>query len=117
MTLAPARTPTAAEQPPSPVDLARSTAVQLDPVRQPAVTPELATPARRGPRPRILTRFPIDEYSSYELNSLPDWISSDGRLRTIDEMVDEVFHELGYGRRGAKLMFRLQQIVNARSQS
>jgi len=66
---------------------------------------------RRGPRPAVLARQPIETYATYELDSLLEWISSDGRLRTDDELVDELFRELGYGRRGARIMERLGQIV------
>lgn len=41
---------------------------------------------RRGPRPAIPERTSITQYSPYELVSLIQWASSDGQLRTDDEM-------------------------------
>jgi very-short-patch-repair endonuclease len=77
--------------------------------------PTPAVPARRGPRPAIVGREPIDTYATHELASLLEWIDSDGRLRTDDQLVEELFRELGYGRRGGRIMERLREIVRQRS--
>jgi very-short-patch-repair endonuclease len=57
----------------------------------------------RRPRPRVPTRSSIDEYRPSELLSLVDWIESDGRLRTDQELADEMFNALGFKRRGARI--------------
>ena len=57
----------------------------------------------RGPRPRIPKRANIDEYQPDELISLIDWIESDQRLRTDQELADEMIKALGFKRRGARI--------------
>jgi very-short-patch-repair endonuclease len=57
----------------------------------------------RRPRPRVPTRSSIDEYSQSELLSLVDWIGSDGRLRTDQELADEMITALGFKRRGTRI--------------
>ena len=57
----------------------------------------------RRPRPAIPTRSAIDEYRPGELLSLIDWIESDGRLRTDQEVTDEMIKTLGFKRRGARI--------------
>jgi very-short-patch-repair endonuclease len=57
----------------------------------------------RRPRPRVPTRSSIEEYRPSELLSLVDWIESDGRLRTDQELADEMFNALGFKRRGARI--------------
>jgi len=57
----------------------------------------------RGPRPRIPKRASIDEYRPDELAALINWIESDGRLRTDQELADELVKALGFKRRGARI--------------
>jgi very-short-patch-repair endonuclease len=57
----------------------------------------------RRPPPAIPTRSGIDEYRPSELLSLVDWIESDGRLRTDQELADEMIKALGFKRRGARI--------------
>jgi len=72
------------------------------------------TPAQtRGPKPFLIQRQPIDDYTLRELRSLLTWIVSDGRLRTNDELVEELVNELGYSRRGGRIMQRLQHLVRS----
>jgi hypothetical protein len=69
-------------------------------------TPEIsaASPVNsRRPRPRIPKRANIDEYRATELLSLVDWLESDGRLRTDQELADEMVKTLGFKRRGARI--------------
>ncbi|MBI3695176.1 MAG: DUF4011 domain-containing protein [Acidobacteria bacterium] len=58
---------------------------------------------KRGPRPRIPVRTSITQYSPYELVQLIQWVSSDGQLRTDDEIVTEMVSVLGFSRRGARI--------------
>jgi very-short-patch-repair endonuclease len=62
-----------------------------------------ANSRRPRPRPRVPTKSSIDEYRHGELLSLVDWIESDGRLRTDQELADEMIRELGFKRRGARI--------------
>ena len=57
----------------------------------------------RRPRPPIPKRDSIDEYHPSELLSLVDWIESDGRLRTDQELADEMIKALPFKRRGARI--------------
>jgi hypothetical protein len=57
----------------------------------------------RCPRPPVPTRSSIDEYRPGELLSLVDWIETDGRLRTDQELADEMIKALGFKRRGARI--------------
>jgi hypothetical protein len=60
-------------------------------------------PWNRGTRSGISRRDTITEYSEWELIALIDRIESDGRLRTDEEMIDELLPELGFHRRGARI--------------
>jgi len=57
----------------------------------------------RGVRPYLGQRDTIADYSDWELMSIFDWIESDGRLRTDEEMIDEILPELGFHRRGSRI--------------
>jgi very-short-patch-repair endonuclease len=63
----------------------------------------VVTAGRRAPRPMVPRRSSITEYSVRELTALVEWISSDGRLRSDDEIVAEMVNELGFRRRGARI--------------
>jgi hypothetical protein len=57
----------------------------------------------RGPRPPVEPRENIQQYQKSELVALIRWIRSDGRLRTDDEIVEEMVRELEFKRRGANI--------------
>jgi very-short-patch-repair endonuclease len=57
----------------------------------------------RRMRPNTRRCDTITEYSEGELMALLDWIESDGRLRTDEEIMDELLPELGFQRRGARI--------------
>ena len=72
------------------------------------------TPAElieRAAGPRIRRGLPIDVYSNSELVSLARWIKSDELLRTEDELVTEMMRELGFQRRGSKIVRRLTAAI------
>jgi len=89
--------------------------VVTTPTREVPPAPQPTVAVHRGPRPRILAAQPIETYTSRQLTSVLDWIESDDRLRTDDELVEELFRELGYRRRGPKIISRLQETVSQRS--
>ena len=66
----------------------------------------------RRPRPRVPTRSSIDEYRPNELLSLVDWIESDGRLRTDQELADEMVKALGFKRRGARIDEAIRKAIS-----
>jgi very-short-patch-repair endonuclease len=74
-----------------------------------------ASPARVGPKPVIGGGLPITEYSPSQLDSLVRWIKSDTLLRTRDELVEEALRELGYRRRGARIMAAIEAAVERTS--
>lgn len=66
---------------------------------------------RRDRKPSIPKRNTIDAYSEDELLRLVRWISSDGLLRTDDQIADEMIEALGFVRRGAKIMARIADAI------
>jgi len=66
---------------------------------------------RRGPRPTVPVRESITEYRDNEIMQLIQWINSDGRLRTDEEMVEELVPELGFSRRGPRIEATLHEIL------
>jgi hypothetical protein len=73
-----------------------------------------ATPAAptRGPRPQLAQGVPIDEHPPAALVALVRWIESDERLRTEEELVDEAIAELGYRRRGPRIVEAVTRAVH-----
>jgi very-short-patch-repair endonuclease len=57
----------------------------------------------RGLRPPVDLRDTIAEYPEAELLAMISWIESDGRLRTDEEIIEELSPELGFHRRGARI--------------
>ena len=47
---------------------------------------------------------PISDYHPRELQAIVRWVQSDGKLRTDAEIVGEVLKELGFLRRGARIV-------------
>lgn len=46
-----------------------------------------------------------------ELQNLLRWVKSDGKLRTNDELADEMFAALPFSRRGSKIEAALRQAI------
>jgi hypothetical protein len=57
----------------------------------------------------IPIRPSITEYTSGELQALLRWVQSDGKLRTHDEIADEMFVALPFNRRGARIEVALRK--------
>jgi very-short-patch-repair endonuclease len=72
--------------------------------------PEL-TSLRSSVFPPIVKRDSITEYQSNELQALYDWVNSDGKLRTHDELADEMFAALPFARRGARIEAALRETI------
>lgn len=66
---------------------------------------------KRGPRPPVPIRTAITEYRPEELVRLIGWIQSDGRLRTDDEIMDEMVGTLGFSRRGARIEMAIERAL------
>lgn len=67
--------------------------------------PEAALPSREIEE-RIVIR-----YTSTELQNLLRWVKSDGKLRTNEELADEMFAALPFARRGSKIEAALQRAI------
>lgn len=53
----------------------------------------------------------IDKYTQYQLASLVRWIDSDTLLRTDEEVLQEVMDELGFKRRGTKIVDAIKRAI------
>jgi len=67
----------------------------------------------RGPRPSVAPGRAIGDYTPRELESVVEWIRSDGRLLTQDELVDEAIAVLGFSRRGKRIVDALVRAIAA----
>ena len=65
------------------------------------------------PRPPIPVRASIAQYSLDELCQLILWVSSDGQLRTDDEILTEMVSILGFSRRGARIEAEIRGALQA----
>ncbi|BFU45761.1 hypothetical protein KRMM14A1004_39980 [Krasilnikovia sp. MM14-A1004] len=65
----------------------------------------------RGPRPPVPRGLQIRDYSDAALLALVQWITSDGALRTEDELIREASRELGFSRLGSQIRARIGAIV------
>jgi very-short-patch-repair endonuclease len=68
-------------------------------------------PKSRETRPIVPLRGSITEYSKWELLALIEWIQSDSRLRTDEEIIDELLPELGFQRRGVRIEGVLKSVI------
>lgn len=76
--------------------------------QQPTKPPKAVRSSVRAPIP---ARNSIDEYSDTELQGLLDWVKSDGKLRTNDELVDEMFAALPFSRKGSRIDEALRRTI------
>jgi very-short-patch-repair endonuclease/DNA polymerase III delta prime subunit len=63
----------------------------------------------RKPCPIRTGRSSIEEYSPRELARLIQWIESDTLLRTKEQLLDEAIRELGFKRRGKRIVDAVEQ--------
>lgn len=75
--------------------------------------PQATRVPSRGPRPRLYAKRSIDDYSDSELVAVVNWILSDTLLRTEDQMLSEVMDELGFRRRGSKIVSRITSAIRS----
>ena len=86
---------------------------QNAPVDQSATdeNPAPATASRLGPCPIWIHDLGIDYYAASELDALVRWIESDTLLRTEDQLLSEAIRELGFRRRGPKIVEALTSAI------
>ena len=68
------------------------------------------TPAR-GPRPNVPPGLSIGDYTHRQLVSVVRWIESDTLLRTDDELLEAVMAELGFRRRGTRIVGDINEAI------
>jgi very-short-patch-repair endonuclease len=68
----------------------------------------------RGPRPAVRPGLKINEYSPRQLQAIVDWVSSDTLLRTEDQLLTEVMRELGFRKRGKRIVEAVTAAITAR---
>jgi very-short-patch-repair endonuclease len=68
-------------------------------------------PPARGARPPLPKGLPITEYRNADLDALCRWIVSDTLLRTDEELLEAMMQELGYRRRGSRIVQRLNESI------
>ena len=79
------------------------------PVQRPR--PAVAPPPSRGPRPRVFSYGSIVGMPPSQIDAVVAWIESDGLLRTSDEVVNEAMRELGFARRGTRIVAAIEASV------
>lgn len=67
----------------------------------------------RGPRPNLSPRGSIDAFTDRELQVMVRWIESDTLLRSRDDLIRAVMQELGFARRGSKIVRRIGAAIDA----
>ena len=68
-------------------------------------------PSRSGSAPYFPSGVPIAEHHPEKLVRLARWIMSDGLLRTDEQIFEEMFERLGYGRRGHRITEALYRAI------
>lgn len=66
----------------------------------------------RGPAPSLPERGNIQDYTEFELTRLAQWAMSDSRLRTDEELFEDMFAHLPFTKRGARIRSRLQSAID-----
>lgn len=104
------------------IEAAYRRALARDAAGTPALIPQLVVPpllthangasARATASPARPPYRSIDDLSDRALRDLQAWILSDGHLRTNDELIGEMVRELGFQRRGTRIVERLTRTLN-----
>ena len=83
------------------------------PVMTGRIDPEPPEPAPqpRDPRPAVPPGLAITDYSLGELIQIARWIRSDTLLRTEEQMLAEMMRELGFNRRGSRIVGELRRAI------
>ncbi|MDX2378637.1 MAG: AAA domain-containing protein, partial [Acidimicrobiia bacterium] len=84
-------------------------AAAADPPRGPSTT--TSVPGRSDPRPKIRRDEPITAYSDPELDAIVEWVRSDTLLRTDDELLALTVQELGYRRKGSRIVAAVEAAI------
>jgi very-short-patch-repair endonuclease len=77
--------------------------------------PAPAATVERRPRPAVPKYLAITEYSQRQLCAIVGWVKSDTLLRTQDELLAEVMNELGFQKRGKRIVAAIESAIQAES--
>jgi very-short-patch-repair endonuclease len=94
----------------SAADDKRSTSLLLE-IDQNPIPLQIESGGPRGPRPAIPARKSIRAYSDAELLAFVRWLQSDSILRSDNEIIDDLIPELGFQRRGPRIVDRLIVVI------
>ena len=72
---------------------------------------EVNVARRSQPRPSLGRRDSIDDYTRADIVRLVRWIESDDLIRTQDELLEETVRELGFKRRGSKIVTAIESAI------
>jgi very-short-patch-repair endonuclease len=75
-------------------------------------TPGVLTPDR-GPRPPVRAGLPITEYRHTQIRSVVRWVQSDTLLRTHQQLLSDVMTELGFQKRGTRIVAAIEAAIAA----
>jgi very-short-patch-repair endonuclease len=91
---------------------------QRRPVPHSAVPDRPQTTVRRGPRPPVVPGLKTHEYTDAQLIHLCRWLMTDRLQRDRTERIEEAMRELGFQRKGVRIVERLTRAVEiAQSQA
>jgi hypothetical protein len=65
----------------------------------------------RSGRPSVTQKQRIDDYTEAELLDLVLWIQSDQVLRSDEQIMSDLLPELGFQRRGSRILERLSDLI------
>lgn len=69
-------------------------------------------PQRKGKRPFHWRGGKIDDYRQADLIALLQWIKSDGRPRSDNQLIEAVVNELGFQRLGSRIKVAIQEAID-----
>ena len=77
----------------------------------PAFDPVEVASAAEISRPPVLPGLPIGDYSDRDLAAVPAWVLAQHPLATDQELLPLLMNELGFSRRGTKIVPRLERAI------
>lgn len=82
-----------------------------EPGRRPVSVSEPAPESRRSPRPDVRSGLRTDDYNDTDLIAICRWLLSDGLQLDREERLSQALRELGFKRRGRKIVDRLSRAI------
>lgn len=95
------------------VEADEETSVPAAPALVPVAIEEIDSGRQRAARPDVPPYGQIDDYDDRQLEAVVRWVVSDTLLRSREELLSEVMRELGFARRGRKIVARIGAAIDA----